>query len=149
MSIATISKTWICQSLQDLHQVAQEIIDFAITQQQHVWILEGDLGAGKTTFVKAVCEVLGVDEIVNSPTFALINEYQTTTKKLIYHCDFYRLNNPSEVVEIGFDDYIESEAYCFIEWASKIEPFLPEHYLEITISVDELTNSRTLIVHSV
>jgi tRNA threonylcarbamoyladenosine biosynthesis protein TsaE len=139
-----------CKSIADLPQVAQKVIDLANRLNKRIWILEGDLGAGKTTFTKAVCAALGVKETVSSPTFALINEYEGNydkqDSKLIYHCDFYRINNPSEVLELGIEEYFEKAEdngnYCFIEWASKIEPFLPEEYLQIDIEVNQTTNSR-------
>jgi len=145
-----------CKSISELPQVANEIIDLANQLNKRIWILEGDLGAGKTTFTKVVCAALGVEETVSSPTFALINEYEgkydNQNSKIIYHCDFYRINNPSEVLELGIEEYFEKTEengnYCFIEWASKIEPFLPEEYLQIDIEVNQTTNSRILIVRS-
>ncbi len=148
-----------CKSIAELPQVAQKVIDLANKLNKRIWILEGDLGAGKTTFTKAVCKELGVKETVSSPTFGLINEYQRTSgdydnqdSQIIYHCDFYRINNPNEVLELGIEEYFEKAEengnYCFIEWASKIEPFLPEHYLQIDIEVNQTTNSRILTVRS-
>ncbi|WP_338762136.1 tRNA (adenosine(37)-N6)-threonylcarbamoyltransferase complex ATPase subunit type 1 TsaE [Bernardetia sp. ABR2-2B] len=142
-----------CTSVSELPEIAQKIIDIANKLNTRIWILEGDLGAGKTTFTKAACEVLGVNETVSSPTFALINEYEgnysTSDNKdaqLIYHCDFYRINNPNEVLELGIEEYFEKAEengnYCFIEWASKIEPFLPKEYLQIDIEVNQITDSR-------
>ncbi|WP_338812047.1 tRNA (adenosine(37)-N6)-threonylcarbamoyltransferase complex ATPase subunit type 1 TsaE [Bernardetia sp. Wsw4-3y2] len=145
-----------CKSIAELPQVTQKVIDLANKLNKRIWILEGDLGAGKTTFTKAVCKELGVKETVSSPTFALINEYEgnydNQESKIIYHCDFYRINNPNEVLELGIEEYFEKAEengnYCFIEWASKIEPFLPEHYLQIDIEVNQTTNSRILTVRS-
>lgn len=139
-----------CKSISELTEVAQKIISLANTLNKRIWIVEGDLGAGKTTFTKALCAALGVKETVSSPTFALINEYEgnydNQNAKIIYHCDFYRINNPNEVLELGIEEYFEKAEengnYCFIEWASKIEPFLPEHYLQIDIKVNQTTNSR-------
>ena len=150
------STTFECKSISELPQVAQVVIDLANQLNKRIWILEGDLGAGKTTFTKAVCKELGVEETVSSPTFALINEYEgnydNNKSKIIYHCDFYRINNPSEVLELGIEEYFEKAEengnYCFIEWASKIEPFLPEEYLQIDIEVNQTTNSRILTVRS-
>ncbi len=139
-----------CNSISDLSEIAQKVIALANQLNRRIWVLEGDLGAGKTTFTKAVCAALGVKETVSSPTFALINEYEGNydkqESKLIYHCDFYRINNPNEVLELGIEEYFEKAEdngnYCFIEWASKIEPFLPEEYLQINIEVDQISNSR-------
>jgi len=155
----TNSKQFECTSISDLPQIAQQIISLANQLNRRIWILEGDLGAGKTTFIKAVCKELGVKTMVSSPTFALINEYEVNegnndnqNSKTIYHCDFYRINNPNEVLELGIEEYFEKaeqkDNYCFIEWASKIKPFLPEHYLQIDIEVNQTTNSRILIVRS-
>ncbi|WP_291720028.1 tRNA (adenosine(37)-N6)-threonylcarbamoyltransferase complex ATPase subunit type 1 TsaE [Bernardetia sp.] len=145
-----------CPSLDELPMVAKKVIAVANTLNRRIWILEGDLGAGKTTFTKAVCKELGVETTVSSPTFALINEYEgkydNQEEKLIYHCDFYRIDNPSEVLELGLDEYFEKVEnhgnYCFIEWASKIEPFLPEEYLQIDIEINPTTHSRTLTLSS-
>ncbi len=150
-----------CNSISDLPQTAQKIIALANQLNRNTWILEGDLGAGKTTFIKEVCKELGVKTMVSSPTFALINEYEVNEyeenndnqdSKIIYHCDFYRINNPNEVLELGIEEYFEKAEekgnYCFIEWASKIEPFLPEQYLQIDIEVNPITNSRILTVRS-
>lgn len=153
-SYFTDSTRFECNSISDLPQVAQQIIDLANKLNKRIWILEGDLGAGKTTFTKAVCKKLGVNVTVSSPTFALINEYKGSydnqDSKTIYHCDFYRINNPNEVLELGIEEYFERAEdngnYCFIEWASKIAPFLPEEYLQIDIEVNQTTNSRILIV---
>jgi tRNA threonylcarbamoyladenosine biosynthesis protein TsaE len=145
-----------CKSISELPEVAKKIISLANKLNKRIWILEGDLGAGKTTFTKAVCKELGVKETVSSPTFALINEYEgnydNQDLKTIYHCDFYRINNPNEVLELGIEEYFEKAEengnYCFIEWASKIKHFLPEQYLRIDIEVNQTTNSRILIVRS-
>lgn len=150
------STTFECNSIAQLPQVAQAIIDLANQLNKRIWVLEGDLGAGKTTFSKALCAALGVKETVSSPTFALINEYEgnydNQNRKIIYHCDFYRIDNPNEVLELGIEEYFEKAEengnYCFIEWASKIEPFLPEEYLQIDIEVNQTTNSRILTVRS-
>ena len=148
------SKTFECNSISQLSEIAQKIIFLSNQLNKRIWLLEGDLGAGKTTFTKAVCAVLRVQEAVSSPTFAFINEYEgnydNEESKVIYHCDFYRINNPNEVLELGIEEYFEKAEengnYCFIEWASKIEPFLPEEYLKIDIEVNQTTNSRILIV---
>lgn len=101
----------------------------------------GDLGAGKTTFIKAVCQELGVQSLVNSPTFAIINEYATETEP-VYHFDFYRIKRKEEAFDIGSDEYFDSGCYCFIEWPDKLEDLLPEEALNVSIRVEANGNRR-------
>lgn len=109
-----------------------------------VFAFQGAMGAGKTTFIKAVCEALGVEEVINSPTFAIINEYRSDrTAELIYHFDFYRINAVREAEEIGAEDYFYSGALCFIEWPEKIEALLPHDTVYVSI-VENENGSRTL-----
>ena len=97
--------------------------------------LYGEMGAGKTTFTKALCKVLGVVDGVNSPTFNLINEYRTDKGEIVYHFDFYRINKLEEAFDIGFEEFIESGNLCIIEWPEKIEQILPSDTLRVKISV--------------
>lgn len=111
-----------------------------------VFAFHGAMGAGKTTFIKAICEELGVEDVINSPTFAIINEYRSdTTGELIYHFDFYRINKLSEAEDIGTEDYFYSGALCFIEWPEKIEDLLPGDVVNVTIS-ENPDGSRTVEV---
>ena len=96
---------------------------------------EGEMGAGKTTFIKALCRSLGVEEDVSSPTFSLVNEYRTARNEPIYHFDFYRLNDPREAEGIGALEYFDSGYLCLIEWPSRIEALLPPDRLLITLTV--------------
>ena len=106
----------------------------AAMDDRTVFAFHGQMGAGKTTFIKAICEELGVEDVINSPTFAIINEYRSeTTGELIYHFDFYRINKLSEAEDIGTEDYFYSGALCFIEWPEKIEDLLPGDVVEVTI----------------
>ena len=106
----------------------------------------GNMGAGKTTFIKAICEELGVEDVINSPTFAIINEYRSdTTGELIYHFDFYRINKLSEAEASGTEDYFDSGALCFIEWPEKIEELLPGDVVHVTIT-EEADGSRTVTI---
>jgi tRNA threonylcarbamoyladenosine biosynthesis protein TsaE len=103
-----------------------------------VFAFTGRMGSGKTTFIKAVCEALGVTEVINSPTFAIVNEYRADkTAQLIYHFDFYRINRLQEAVDIGVSDYLDSGARCFIEWPEKIESLLPDHTVFVNIEEQE------------
>ena len=129
------TKILIAQSLQDLPQIAQEVISFG--KNYKIWLFEGEMGAGKTTLIKAICKELGVSGHVQSPTFALINEYVTDSGEEIYHFDFYRIKNEDEAMDIGVEDYLFSGERCFIEWASKIENLLPTKYLKIEIQVQD------------
>ncbi len=100
-----------------------------------VFAFYGSMGAGKTTFIKAVCEALGVTDVINSPTFAIINEYRSdTTAELIYHFDFYRINKLSEAEDIGTEDYFYSGALCLIEWPEKVAEMLPGDVVSVTIT---------------
>jgi tRNA threonylcarbamoyladenosine biosynthesis protein TsaE len=103
-------------------------------KEYKIFAFHGNMGVGKTTFIKAVCKELGVEEVVNSPTFSIINEYRIeTTGELIYHFDFYRINQRSEAEDLGLGDYFYSGKLCFIEWPEKIEEWLPENTLHVFI----------------
>ncbi len=129
--------------LDQIHEAARTFIE---NMGDHtVFAFYGDMGAGKTTFIKAICEVLGVEDVINSPTFAIINEYRSETGELIYHFDFYRINKIEEAYDLGYDDYFYSGALCFIEWPEKIEELLPGDCVAVTITTNE-DGSRTVKV---
>tara|TARA_B100000073_G_scaffold172460_1_gene142649 strand:- start:2 stop:412 length:411 start_codon:yes stop_codon:yes gene_type:complete len=94
----------------------------------------GDMGVGKTTLIKSLCKVLKVQDLVNSPTFSIVNEYRNDVSDVIYHFDFYRIDSINEAMDIGCHEYFDSDRYCFIEWPNKIEQILPEYRLNIEIS---------------
>ena len=109
-----------------------------------VFALYGKMGAGKTTFVKALCEELGVTDVISSPTFAIVNEYRSDeTGELIYHFDFYRIKKLSEVYDMGYEDYFYSGALCFIEWPELVEELLPGDAVKVTI--EELEDGSRVI----
>ncbi len=111
-----------------------------------VFAFNGKMGAGKTTFIKAICEELGVTDVINSPTFAIVNEYRSeTTAELIYHFDFYRINSIQEAYNLGAEDYFESGALCFIEWPDKVESLLPEDTVWVNIEEEE-NESRSISI---
>ena len=122
--------------LSDIRQVAQTFIQ--LMGDRTVFAFYGKMGAGKTTFIKAICEELGVEEVINSPTFSIINEYRSTKSgELIYHFDFYRINKISEVQDISVEDYLYCGNLCLIEWPEIIEPLLPENSVRITMDEKE------------
>ena len=102
-------------------------------KNQKVFAFYGEMGVGKTTFIKAICKQLGAENLVSSPTFSIINEYSIPNSENIYHFDFYRIENQEEVFDIGYEDYLYSNNYCFIEWPEKIENLLPEDTVFIKI----------------
>lgn len=97
----------------------------------------GEMGVGKTSFITALCASLKAIDLVSSPTFSIINEYETETGDLIYHFDFYRINEPEELFDIGFEEYISTNNWCFIEWPEKGEALIPDSFLKVRINVDE------------
>lgn len=103
-------------------------------RSQKILLFYGEMGAGKTTFIKAFCAVLHVEDTVSSPTFSIVNEYQYP-QGIVYHFDFYRLKNQTEALDLGMEEYLDSGEYCLIEWPEKIPDLLPENYLKISIEV--------------
>jgi tRNA threonylcarbamoyladenosine biosynthesis protein TsaE len=120
-------------SLKELEGAAKEII--AAFPSQRIFAFYGKMGAGKTTFIQAICKILGSEDYVTSPTFALINEYTDKNLLPIYHFDFFRIKNIEEAFDIGYEDYFYSGNYCLIEWPEKIESLLPGNIVEVIIEV--------------
>jgi len=119
-------------SLDEIDNVAQKIIS---ENPKKVILFHGDMGVGKTTLIKALAKQLGVSEATSSPTFSLVNEYQTIDNQSVYHFDFYRLNNEIEALDMGIEEYLYSGSWCFIEWAEKIPNLIPEEHSVITIQL--------------
>ena len=132
-------------TIQNLDNIAQAAKEFVRQMgDDTVFAFYGKMGAGKTTFIKALCKELGVEDEVNSPTFAIINEYRSaTTAELIYHFDFYRIKKLEEVYDLGYEDYFYSGALCFIEWPELIEELLPSDAKKVTIT-ENSDGSRTI-----
>ena len=126
-------------SLNEIGKAAQEFV--AAMGDRKVFAFYGKMGAGKTTFIKAVCEELGVEDVINSPTFAIVNEYVDGKGDPIYHFDFYRIKNIQEVLDIGYEDYVYSGNVCFMEWPELIENLLPDDAVKVTIE-EEMDGSR-------
>ena len=118
-----------------LPAAAKEFI--AAMDQNTVFAFRAEMGAGKTTFIKAICEELGVEDTINSPTFAIVNEYRSATAELIYHFDCYRIKDLREAMDMGTEEYLYSGHYCFIEWAEMIEALLPEDIVTVDIEVQD------------
>ena len=131
--------------IENLEKISEAAHDFvANIGENTVFAFYGKMGAGKTTFVKAVCEELGVDEVMTSPTFSIVNEYRSaTTDELIYHFDFYRIKKIEEVYDMGFEDYFYSGALCFIEWPELVEEVLPDDAVKVSIE-EQADGSRTV-----
>ena len=131
------------QSLEHIHEAARQFIE--AMGDNTVFAFYGKMGAGKTTFIKAVCEELGVEDVVTSPTFAIVNEYRSdSTGELVYHFDFYRIKKLEEVYDMGYEDYFYCGAVCFIEWPELIEELLPGDAVKVTI--DEQADGTRLLV---
>jgi tRNA threonylcarbamoyladenosine biosynthesis protein TsaE len=118
--------------LADLQQAALTLLEFA--NEERIFLFEGEMGAGKTTFIKAICEAMGVEDVVSSPTFSIVNEYQGSSNKRIYHFDFYRIEDVREAYDIGYEEYFYSGDICLVEWPEKIRELLPEEHVLVSIT---------------
>lgn len=130
-------------SLETIGQAAREFIQ--AVGNKRVFAFYGEMGAGKTTFIKAICQELGVKDVINSPTFAIVNEYLADKEQQIFHFDFYRIENIEEAYDFGYEDYFYSGAYCFIEWPEKIEGLLPQNCTKVEI-VEDANNNRIITI---
>jgi tRNA threonylcarbamoyladenosine biosynthesis protein TsaE len=134
------------KSEKELDKAAQEIVDFA--RHKSIWLFYGDMGAGKTTLIKAIAQVFGVEDMVQSPTFSIVNEYRNLNDIIIYHFDFYSIKNQTEALDVGVDEYFDSGEYCFVEWPQKVFSLIPKQHLKIDINiVSETTREINLIHH--
>ncbi len=129
-------------SLSELPVAAEKLL--AICEGKKVFAFKGEMGAGKTTFIKAICEQLNVIGNISSPTFSLVNEYLTQSGEKIFHFDFYRIKSESEAYDMGYEDYLYSNSYCFIEWPEKIENLLPSN--TVLVAISKVGEKRELIV---
>lgn len=124
------------QSLEQINEAARQFVE--AMGENTVFAFYGKMGAGKTTFIKAICQELGVSDVITSPTFAIVNEYRSDLAgELIYHFDFYRIKKLGEVYDMGYEDYFYSGALCFIEWPELVEELLPGNTVKVTIEEEE------------
>lgn len=129
-------------SLENIKETAKKFIEQI--GDNKVFAFNGKMGAGKTTFIKAICDVMGVQESVNSPTFSIVNEYEAADGQLIYHFDCYRINKIQEALDFGAEEYLYSGNLCFIEWAENIAPLLPDSL--VNVNIEEMENGKRKIM---
>lgn len=129
------------QSLEEISSAARQFVESI--GERRIFAFYGSMGAGKTTFIKAICEELGVEDVITSPTFAIVNEYTTGTGKPLYHFDFYRIKKLDEFYDMGGEDYFGSGNICFIEWPELIEDVLPEE--AVIVNIKEVDNGSRLV----
>lgn len=126
---------FIIKDKRHLHKAALTFLNH--TRGKRIFAFYGSMGSGKTTIIKAICEALGTVDIVTSPTFTLVNEYKTSNAESLFHIDFFRIKKPEEVFDFGFEEYLESGSYCFMEWPDLIKNILPPETVNVRITVDD------------
>lgn len=130
-------------NIEALTEVAKQIIENY--RNDKLFLLNGKMGAGKTTLIKELCKMLNVTDVVNSPTFSIVNEYKTIEGRSVFHFDLYRIKSPTELMDIGYEEYLYGDSICFIEWPELAIDLLPESFISIHIDVDEQSADR--IIH--
>ena len=133
----------IIESTDTIHDTARKFIEGI--GDRRVFAFNGKIGAGKTTFIKAICEVMGVQETVNSPTFSIVNEYEAADGRIIYHFDCYRINTVQEALDLGAEEYLYSGNLCFIEWSENMAPLLPDTLVNVDIEEGE-NGERNVVI---
>ncbi|MBY0245866.1 MAG: tRNA (adenosine(37)-N6)-threonylcarbamoyltransferase complex ATPase subunit type 1 TsaE [Sphingobacteriaceae bacterium] len=128
-------------TLNDLESIAQSLLNFMGNQK--IIVFNGEMGAGKTTFIKTLCKALGVEDVISSPTYSIINEY-ALAKGCVYHFDFYRIKNIEEAFDMGYEEYFYSDDICLIEWPERVAELLPEEYIQVNVTVKE-NNEREFV----
>lgn len=136
--------TFFISSVLDLKKPAKKVIE--LLSEYPVICFEGEMGVGKTTFIKEICSQMGVTDDTSSPTFSIVNEYLDKNDESIYHFDFFRIKNLKEAIDIGVDEYFYSDDPCLIEWPEKINELIPDDHLKISIKLVE-DNNRELSIH--
>ena len=136
----------IIDSESELNKAAKEIINYS--GEQTIWAFYGEMGAGKTTLIRAIADQLEIEDNVHSPTFSIVNEYESLTDEVFYHFDFYRIKKEAEAMDIGIEEYFDSGDVCFIEWPQKIPSLLPGKHLKIEIVMTSHTGRKININHN-
>lgn len=136
--------TFECSAISELKEAAEILTSYF--KEARVIAFYGEMGVGKTTFIRAICEELGCKDSTSSPSYGLVNEYALPNGKKIFHFDFYRISSLEEAIAVGVDDYFNSGDWCFIEWPEKIEPLLPLNYVQV--SMKENQSLRTIYMHN-
>lgn len=132
----------IINSIEEIQEVAEKFIHEI--GDKKIFAFNGKMGAGKTTFIKAICEVMGVQETINSPTFSIVNEYEAADGSIIYHFDCYRINKIQEALDLGAEEYLYSGNLCFVEWSENIAPLLPDSL--VNVNIEEIENGKRQII---
>ena len=139
-----MSKTLFAENVEQLNSIAKQILDYTSTHKKFAFY--GEMGVGKTTLIKALSLQLGVTDIVSSPTFSIVNEYQANENTKVYHFDFYRIEDEKEAYDMGYEEYFFSNAYCFIEWSEKIPNLIEDDMVKIKMSVAVNTRKIEVII---
>ena len=135
---------YISENIIDLELIGKKIIKYS-NKKSNIFTFEGEMGVGKTALIKIILKHLKVKDLVKSPTFSIVNEYLTSDNKIIYHFDFFRIKDKIEVISIGFEDYLDSSNYCFIEWPNNIKNLLPNDINKIMMEYVSETKRKIII----
>jgi len=135
---------YISENIFDLHLIGEKIIKYS-NKKSNIFTFEGEIGVGKTTLIKVILKTFKVKDLVKSPTFSIVNEYLTFDNKIIYHFDFFRIKNKIDVLDIGFEEYLDSQNFCFIEWPNSIQNLLPNDINKIKIEYIDKIKRKIII----
>ena len=139
-----MNKILFANNLKQLNDVARQILKYTLPHRKFVFF--GEMGVGKTTLIKALSLQLGVSDVVSSPTFSIVNEYHADDKTIVYHFDFYRIEDESEAFDMGYEEYFSSNAYCFIEWPERIPNLIEEEMVTIKMFLDGMKRKIEVII---